>query len=103
MKFDATVASLLLALVCAVSGWVVWWFNKIQFDKEIATQKAADAATKAYAAKRDFEHLKGNQKDISTGIALGFDEMEKRFDALDRDILEIKAHIVIRGGATDHK
>ncbi|MBD2438250.1 hypothetical protein [Nostoc sp. FACHB-110] len=102
MKFDANVASFLLASVCASSGWVVWWINKINLDKHLSTQQAADNAKKEYAAQRDFEHLRNNQKDISTGIALGFDEMERRFDLLDRDIIEIKAQLTIRN-ATEHK
>ncbi|MBH8576983.1 hypothetical protein I8752_29180 [Nostocaceae cyanobacterium CENA369] len=102
MKFDATAAGFLLSSVCAASGWVVWWQNKIKFDKEIAARDAADSATKAYAAKRDFEHLRNNQKDISTGITLGFDEMERRFDDLDRDVLDIKTQLTILN-ATEHK
>lgn len=99
MKFDANLGSFILGSVCAASGWVVWWFEKFQSDKQKSAQKAAEAATKEYAAQRDFEHLRNNQKDISTGIALGFNEVDKRFDALDRDILEIKAYIRIHTSA----
>ncbi|MEH2305418.1 hypothetical protein [Nostoc sp.] len=94
MKFDATVASLLLALVCAVSGWVVWWVNRLQFDKELSNHKAAETAKKEYAAQRDFEHLKGNLKQMSDGIVDGFDEMENRFDGIDKELLRIEAYLI---------
>ncbi|MFN6450541.1 MAG: hypothetical protein RMX59_035140 [Nostoc sp. DedSLP05] len=96
MKFDPTVASLLLALVCAVSGWVVWWWNKLQLDRQTSTQRAADAAKKEYAAQRDFEHLKNNQLQISQAITLGFEEIEDRFNILHREITEIKAYFISR-------
>jgi hypothetical protein len=57
---------------------------------------------KKYAAERDFTHLRNNQKQISDGIAHGFDELERRFDTLDRDLLEIKAWM-IRGKGVDRE
>ncbi|BAY74184.1 hypothetical protein NIES25_51620 [Nostoc linckia NIES-25] len=106
MKFDPTVAGLLLSLVCAVSGWVVWWFNKIQFDKQLSNQRAADAAKKEYAAQRDFEHLKNNQIQISEAIAHGFEDLEDMIRVLGRDLTEMKAYLIRtrindRGGHTD--
>ncbi len=55
---------------------------------------------KKYAAERDFNHLRNNQSQISDGIADGFEEMDRRFDTLDRDLLEIKAWM-IRGRPVD--
>lgn len=50
---------------------------------------------KKYAAQRDFEHLKANQKEISNGIAHFAEEMEEYFEVLNRDILEIKIRLNI--------
>ena len=50
---------------------------------------------KKYAAKRDFEHLKNNQKEISNGIAFLGKEIDDHFDTLNRDILEIKIRLNI--------
>lgn len=94
MKFDANVASFILGSVCAASGWIVWWVNKLQSDKQTSAQKAAEAATKEYAAKRDFEHLKNNQLQISEAITNGFDEIEDRFNILHREMTEIKAYFI---------
>ena len=94
MKFDATVASLLLALVCAVSGWVVWWWEKLKTDNKSSNERAADAAKKEYAAQRDFEHLKNNQKQISDGIAHGFEDMEDMLRIQSRELGEIKAYLI---------
>lgn len=108
MKFDSTTASLLLALVCSVSGWVVWWYNKIEFDKSHSTQKAVESATKDYAAKRDFEHIKNNLKQMSDNIALGFKfidedfadgfkDMENKINMINEQLIEIKAYIAVQG------
>ncbi len=108
MKFDVNFASFILGLLSACSGWVVWWIGKINSDKQLASQKAADAAKKAYAAERDFEHLKNNFKQMSDGIALGFKgieddlidnhkNLETKINNLNRDIVEIKAYMVIHG------
>lgn len=94
MKFDINVASFILGSVCAASGWVVWWVNKIHSDKQATAQKAAVAATKEYAAKRDFEHLKNNQLQISEAIIRGFDEIEDRFNILHREMTEVKAYFI---------
>ncbi|GAX43448.1 hypothetical protein NIES4075_44610 [Tolypothrix sp. NIES-4075] len=55
----------------------------------------ANARTKEYAAKRDFDHLRNNQKEISNGIAHLMGEMEDYFRELNRDILEIKLKLNI--------
>lgn len=62
----------------------------------------ANAQKKAYAAERDFNHLKNNQKDISDGIAMGFDEIDRRFDQVDRELIEIKSWL-IRGTPVNHQ
>ncbi len=106
MKFDASVASFILGLVCASSGWVAWWVNKLQFDKYTSNQKAAADATKAYAAERDFNHLRNNQIQISDGIASGFKGLEQdvadgfkeignKVNELNQELIEIKAYMAI--------
>jgi len=53
-----------------------------------------NAEKKKYAAQRDFGHLQNNQKQISDGLAHGFDEMERRFDIVDRELLRIEAYLI---------
>jgi uncharacterized protein HemX len=94
MKFDLTLASFLFGAIATASGWVIWWITKIQNDKFNAIQKSTEAATKEYAAQRDFEHLKNNQINISKGIAEGFEDLERELVALHNEILEIKAYLI---------
>jgi hypothetical protein len=75
----------------ALGGNITWAF--VMF---------GNSQKKAYAAERDFNHLKNNQKDISDGIGMGFDEMDRRFDAVDRELLEMKAWL-IRGSSPNHQ
>jgi len=60
-----------------------------------------NAQKKAYATERDFNHLKNNQKDISDGVAMGFNEMDRRFDDVDKELIEIKSWL-IRGTPLNH-
>lgn len=81
----------LLALFTNIFGVVVWyavWY--------------ANSEKKKYAAERDFNHLKNNQKDISDGIAHIANDFDKRFDELDKhlnlqdhDLSEIKTYLNI--------
>jgi hypothetical protein len=98
MKFDIALASFLLGAIASASGWVLWWITKIQNDKFQAIQKSTEAATKEYAAQRDFEHLKNNQLNISKGIVEGFNDMEQELNALHDELLEIKAYLIRYGG-----
>lgn len=98
MKFDVTLASFIFGAIATASGWVLWWVTKIQNDKFSAIQKSTEAATKEYAAQRDFEHLKNNQLNISKGIATGFDEIEHKLLSLHNELLEIKAYLIRYGG-----
>jgi uncharacterized protein HemX len=101
MIFDPAVASFVLGAVAAASGWVLWWITKIQNDKFQAIQKSTEAATKEYAAQRDFEHLKNNQINISKGIATGFDDLEKQILDLHNELLEIKSYLIRYGISPD--
>lgn len=102
MKFNTNIASLLLGLMSASSGWIVWWVTKINNDKITASQKAADAATKAYAAQRDFEHLKNNLKQMSDAISDGFDEIDHRFNDVDKELLRLQGYIIQRKATEDN-
>ncbi|MEH2259892.1 hypothetical protein [Nostoc sp.] len=47
---------------------------------------------------RDFNHLLGNQKQISQGIATGFDEVEEKIDRLRELMLKIEAYLIRNQG-----
>jgi predicted lipoprotein len=46
----------------------------------------ANSIKRRYAAERDFNHLKNNQKQIADSIAISLKDMDTRFDKVDRDI-----------------
>lgn len=94
MKFNISLGMFVLALIGAFSGWVAWWINNFNLNKQIATQKAVAIATKAVNDERDFLHLRNNQLQISDGIAHGFGEMEHRLDYLRQELIEIKAYLI---------
>ena len=101
MNFDPKLGSFLLAFVCATSGWVVFWLNKIKFEKQQialerqqAIQKAEAAAEKAVNDKRDFEHLIRNQRQISQNIAYGFKDIETQLKDTNEKLQEIKAYLI---------
>lgn len=81
----------LLALLTNIFGVVIWyavWY--------------ASSEKKKYAAERDFNHLRNNQKDISDGIAhiandfdRRFDDLDKRLNQQDHSLLEIKTYLNI--------
>lgn len=61
---------------------VVWYVNH---------EKSSER--KKYAAERDFNHLKNNQLQISSAINDLLEEVKTDFNALNRDILEIKINM----------
>lgn len=94
MKFNISLGMFILALVGAFSGWIAWWINNLNLNKQIATQKAVAIATKAVNDERDFIHLRNNQLQISSGIAHGFEETEHKLDHLKQELMEIKAYLI---------
>lgn len=52
-----------------------------------AMQRYADSQTKAYAAERDFNHLRNNQEQLKSSMAL----MDQEVDEVKSDVKEVKA------------
>ena len=70
------VGGFVLALLIALSGFIVWFAN---------------SEKRKYGLERDFNHLKRNQEQIQQGIETLLREVDRRFDSIERDILEVKA------------
>ncbi|MEH2211896.1 hypothetical protein [Nostoc sp.] len=105
MKFDANLASFLLAFIGALSGWCAWWLSKFKFEKKQAAlerqqaiQEAKVAAEKAVNEERDFNHLRNNQIQISQGVATGFKDIEFALAQLSQQVTEIKAWLIRNQG-----
>ncbi|MEH2351940.1 hypothetical protein [Nostoc sp.] len=96
MKFDASLASFLLAFVGAFSGWIAWWIGK----RHQTIQKAVADAEKALNDKRNFDHLVRNQAEISKNIAYGFQDIESQIEDQNNELREIKAWL-IRGKVSE--
>ena len=92
MKFDASTFSFLLALSCAISGWVAWWIGR----RQQIIQKAVKDAEQALNERRDFNHLVNNQREISKNIAYGFEDLEEQINAMANELREIKAYVIRR-------
>lgn len=82
MKPEILIAlgTFLLSLVPYALGMVLWYAKNEQ---------------RKYASQRDFDHLRNNQKEISNGIAHLMDDMDRHFEIINRDILEIKIKLNI--------
>lgn len=79
MKPEILIA-LVVGLTPYVVGIIAWYAN---------------SEKKKYAAERDFNHLKNNQKDISNGIAYLTKSIEHDLEIIMRDILERKINLNI--------
>lgn len=53
----------------------------------------ANSEKRRYGLERDFAHLKKNYEQINQSLNFILTELDHRFDATDRDILEIKSKI----------
>lgn len=71
---------LLLATVTTVLSAVVWFAN---------------SEKKRYAAERDFAHIRRNQEQMQQGLNNLLHELDRRFDMVERDILEIKSSLKV--------
>ncbi len=73
----------LIALLLAIGGNITWLFVTY-----------GNSEKRKLAADRDFNHLRNNQKDISNGLAHGFDEIEAKLEVIDRNLIEVKIWIM---------
>lgn len=90
MNFDfVKTAGLIVTFVGLVVGWFLLWLTKREKNIE-----------KSINDKRDFNHLLGNQKQISQGIATGFNNIEEEIRQLRELMLKIEAYL-IRNQKTD--
>lgn len=67
--------SLLLGFGTTLTGVMIWYVN---------------SERKKYAAERDFNHIRRNQEQMQQSLTYLLTELEKRFDTVERDVLEIK-------------
>ncbi|MEH2467520.1 hypothetical protein [Nostoc sp.] len=92
MDFDfIKTAGLIVTIVGLVVGWFLLWLTK----REKAIEKSIND-------KRDFNHLLGNQKQISEGISTGFDDIEEQIKHLRELMLRIESYL-IRNQGTNHR
>ena len=110
MKFDLGLAGFALSLIVAASGWFFRWSDKRKFERQQASLERQQAITQVEAAAekkvnevRDFNHLLGNQKQISQGIATGFNDIEEKIDNLRELMLKIEAYLIRNQGTNHHE
>ena len=101
MKFDASLAGFILSLVVAASGWFFRWNDKQKFERQQAAIERQQAIRQAEAAaekkvndERNLNHLLGNQKQITDGIATGFRDIERELAHIREQIGELKAYLI---------
>lgn len=70
--------SLCIAIVTSLIGLVFWYVN---------TEK------RKYGLERDFAHIKRNYDQISQNLKVIISEIDHRFDAIDKTLIEIKSKI----------
>lgn len=76
------IAGFLIGLGTTLCGVLAWY---------------AGAVKKKYAAEREFNHLRNNQQQIQNGLNDLVQEFDRRFDEADRQLIEIKAHLIRSG------
>lgn len=72
--------SLVLATTTTIIGGILWYAN---------------SEKKKYGLERDFGHIRRNQEQIQQSLNTVLGEFDRRFDTVERDILEIKANLKI--------
>ncbi|MEH2120014.1 hypothetical protein [Nostoc sp.] len=110
MKFDLSLAGFVLSLILGASGWVFRWNDKQKYERQQASLERQQAITQAEAAAekkvneaRDFNHLLGNQKQITQGIASGFSDIEERIDHLRELMLRVESYLIRNQGTNHHE
>lgn len=80
MKLELWIAlaGFFLSVIISLGSFVLWFAN---------------SEKKKYAAERDFNHIRKNQEQTNLALNSILAEIDKRFDILDRDIIEIKSNI----------
>lgn len=81
------IGGFLIGLGTTLCGVLAWYSSSVR---------------KKYAAEREFNHLRNNQQQIQAGLNDLVQENEERFNALDRQLIEIKAYL-IKSLAGPHK
>lgn len=81
MNIQTSIA--LAAFLLALGGNITWLFFTY-----------GNSEKRKVTAERDFNHLRNNQKDISNGLAHGFDEIESKLEVIDRNLIEVKIWIM---------
>lgn len=74
-------SSLALGCITTFSGLIFYYVN---------------AEKKRYAAERDFAHLQRNQQQMKESLSFLLTETDKRFDSLEKDIVEIKTSLGLK-------
>ncbi|MEH2246400.1 hypothetical protein [Nostoc sp.] len=84
--------------------------NKQKFSRQQASLERQQAITQAEAAAekkvneaRDFNHLLNNQRQISEGIATGFDDVEEKIDHLKELMLRVESYLIRNQGTNHHE
>ncbi len=79
--------SLFIASITAIAGGIYWYAN---------------SEKKKYGLERDFGHIRRNQEQIQQALNTILAEIDRRFDTVERDVLEIKAVLKFPQHHTHH-
>lgn len=71
--------AMVISLISFVSGGIAWY---------------SSAVRKSYAAERDFQHLRRNQEQLSSGIAECLKEFEHKFQLTKKELDEIEVQLI---------
>jgi len=68
-------ATAIIGITTFIGGSIAWYKGAIE---------------KQYAAQRDFNHLRRNQEQLIQNLDTLFKESDRRFDTIERQLVEIK-------------
>lgn len=69
----------IIGTLLAIGSGIFWW-----------SEQRSKNETKAYAAQREFGHIKNSLVQLTTNLANDFQDMERKLDDIKSDIQEIK-------------
>jgi nitrate/nitrite-specific signal transduction histidine kinase len=75
MEIVSTIVTVVLPVSTFVGGIVAWYSASVK---------------KAYAAQRDFEHLRRNYNQMSENLKSLHEDVDDRFDDLDKSLSDLK-------------